>query len=434
MSYQPVYPNIESDFNIPVFADRNEPQQSDGNGISTSTLLIIPSAPTTDEWKYDFLKTPFNAECDFFDDWFNDGDDNINKNMNIYSYIDSCLRGVSQVIFVNNPITGLFFLTALGINNPMLCLSGLIGLMTSTSFSRCVLINKKPIRSGLYGYNGFLVGLAYTIFNINLINPEWIDVNDVIWKSTVDILSVVILSLFATLLNIFTNKYITSFTFPYHAIVWMAMIASFHSHEITPTTAIMPSTMPSYGIENGTMGSEMININIHYISNITNVMNISIWESALNGVSQIIFLDDMTSAILILLGIMISSRIMAISAFVGSLISTVVVYYLNIYNSDGNGNGKLSEGLWGYNSAIIAVCVAGMFIKLSFKSVAMALAFIIFGIIFQMAFVNIMSESLLPTLTFTSSVMASIAVSLADQLTGLEKPQIIVTPEINLVR
>ena len=86
-------------------------------------------------------------------------------------------------------------------------------------------------------------------------------------------------------------------------------------------------------------------------------------------------------AILILIGIAVSSRIVA---FLGSLLGTSSMYYINDeYDSQRNlVNEHIYIGLWGYNSAIIA----GMFIKLSFRSVVMTT---IFSIFVQSAIINL---------------------------------------------
>ena len=48
------------------------------------------------------------------------------------AFIDSCLRGVGQVCFMNNPVTGLGILVAMFIAEPWLGFAGALGVVVST--------------------------------------------------------------------------------------------------------------------------------------------------------------------------------------------------------------------------------------------------------------------------------------------------------------
>ena len=408
MANQSIYPDLNNETDQLFTNSNNLPQNS--VEIPIFTTNPTPTAPLSSEWEYDFFKTPFNGTYDSFS--------NYTKSNQFTEYIDTCLRGVSQVIFINNPLTGIFFLTAIGITDPKLCLFGMIGLMTSTLFSKIILIdnntNHETIKSGLYGYNGFLVGLAVDIFEskipliYNIQNNNNISALNLI---LIQCFMTIMLCILVSLVNIFLNKHIIGFTFPFHIISWCFLIAF----------------------------SDIENDDLIYQKTIwNNTISVSIWTSSLFGVSQILFIDNMIGSILILIGIAISSRIVAISAFLGSLLGTSIMYYINeyiLYNNINHNeiNKNISIGLWGYNSAIIAVCIAGMFIKLSLRSSLMAVIFILFSVIIQSVVINILSTYQLPPLTFTSSLLCSVVLSMSDQLNGLEKPSQITTPEKHLI-
>uniref|UniRef100_A0A6U1T7Q1 Urea transporter n=2 Tax=Vannella robusta TaxID=1487602 RepID=A0A6U1T7Q1_9EUKA len=79
-------------------------------------------------------------------------------------FVDIMLRGVGQVVLMNNPITGLFILAGLFYAGWWVTLCGVLGLIVSTSTAFLCAINPAAIRDGLHGYNGFLVGLALGTF------------------------------------------------------------------------------------------------------------------------------------------------------------------------------------------------------------------------------------------------------------------------------
>ena len=49
------------------------------------------------------------------------------------AFVDSCLRGVGQVVFMNNPITGLLILVAMFVGEAWLGFAGVLGLVVSTA-------------------------------------------------------------------------------------------------------------------------------------------------------------------------------------------------------------------------------------------------------------------------------------------------------------
>jgi urea transporter len=102
-----------------------------------------------------------------------------------------CLRGVSQVVLINNPVSGLIILVSLLLCPPAF-LFGSVGLTCGTATAKLLGFDRCPpphnpailwphhlsplpailcaghhselIRAGIYGYNGLLVGIAFTTF------------------------------------------------------------------------------------------------------------------------------------------------------------------------------------------------------------------------------------------------------------------------------
>src|SRR3954469_14824645 len=75
----------------------------------------------------------------------------------LLSFVDSCLRGVGQVCFMNNPITGLAILVAMFVAEAWLGFAGALGLVVSTLSAILIGMDRGAIRAGLFGFNGVLV-------------------------------------------------------------------------------------------------------------------------------------------------------------------------------------------------------------------------------------------------------------------------------------
>uniref|UniRef100_A0A3Q1ENH6 Urea transporter 1-like n=1 Tax=Acanthochromis polyacanthus TaxID=80966 RepID=A0A3Q1ENH6_9TELE len=83
----------------------------------------------------------------------------------VIQLLDCVFRGVAQVMFVNNPLSGLLIVIGLFLQNPWWALNGLLGTLVSTVSAFLLGQNREAISAGLYGYNGTLVGMLMAVFS-----------------------------------------------------------------------------------------------------------------------------------------------------------------------------------------------------------------------------------------------------------------------------
>ena len=84
--------------------------------------------------------------------------------------LDESLRGVGQVVFCNSPLTGGVLLGGLAVGDPWLATLGSLGTVSSTATARAIGLDASAVSAGLTGYNGCLVGCAFSVF---LGQPAW---------------------------------------------------------------------------------------------------------------------------------------------------------------------------------------------------------------------------------------------------------------------
>src|SRR5262245_48093990 len=87
----------------------------------------------------------------------------------ILRFVDINLRGIGQVMFQNNPLTGLFFLAAVAWGSyaagvPGVFVGGLVAVVTATLTAMWLRVDEDDLGAGLYGFNAYLVGLALPTF------------------------------------------------------------------------------------------------------------------------------------------------------------------------------------------------------------------------------------------------------------------------------
>src|SRR5215203_634821 len=84
-------------------------------------------------------------------------------------FVDITLRGAGQVMFQNNPLTGLLFLVGIfwgsyAAGMIEVGIGALVALVVATLMALAMDVDTDALRSGLYGFNGILVGAALPTF------------------------------------------------------------------------------------------------------------------------------------------------------------------------------------------------------------------------------------------------------------------------------
>ena len=73
-------------------------------------------------------------------------------------------RGIGQVMFQNNALSGLFMLIGIFLNSWQMGLLALLGNVMSNTAAYFSGYKQDDIKNGLYGFNGTLVGIAVGAF------------------------------------------------------------------------------------------------------------------------------------------------------------------------------------------------------------------------------------------------------------------------------
>ena len=80
-------------------------------------------------------------------------------------------RGIGQVMFQNNALSGIIMLIGIICNSWQLAILAVAGTVVGTIAASLLNYDKEDIRAGLYGFNGTLVGIAIGVFmEINIVS------------------------------------------------------------------------------------------------------------------------------------------------------------------------------------------------------------------------------------------------------------------------
>lgn len=269
-------------------------------------------------------------------------------------FVDYSLRSVGQVVFMNNPITGLAILVAVWVYSPWVGFAGTLGTVVANLVPFLLGLDRSLLRAGLHGYNGVLVGTGLATF----LTPHWSGAV-IGWIICVTIFSNVLL---VALGKVFLGSWqVPPFTLPFNFATLLFLVAALnfkHGHVGTAIAPHGPAVLGS-AVKTGLLATPTS----------ASVVTVgSVLNAIFRGIGQLFFADKLASGVIIIVGILVCSRIAGIFALVGSIFGMLTGLLL------GANGYSIYHGLWGFNSFDACLAIAGVFFVLTWKSGLLGIA------------------------------------------------------------
>lgn len=261
------------------------------------------------------------------------------------SFVDSSLRGVGQVIFLNDYKSGLVILGGLAIGDPYLAALAAAGTVSATAAAKSAGLDKNSFQDGLFGYNGCLVGCAVAVF----MSP--IPVQSLEYPHC---MLAITSGLATTLIGGAASPFVAAALKPAMGTVPQWTLAfNFVTLSMLLRTKPFADALPA-----GTP------------TPITSLSSEQLFHVALHapfkGISQIFVVDSSLSGAIILSGIALYSPGLAGHAILGSCIGAVSGVIMGA-----DAMSEIGIGLWGFNSALTSLGV-GVFFCPTKRAVALS--------------------------------------------------------------
>jgi urea transporter/Ca2+-binding EF-hand superfamily protein len=257
----------------------------------------------------------------------------------ILNFINATFRGIAQVIFVNNPLSGLLIWLAMMFQAPWMGLLALLGSASATAAAMAMKSNPFMVRDGIYGLNGLLIGAALGFFgqfgNGNW-NPAWFIATAVLAALTSVVMETVGLW--------FTTKFrVSPLGIPFNGVLLpFILIVSFVAQ---PFFDMGPPPPP---FATGAYDPSRLMQCFHV------------------GLAGVFFSDKPLSIALIMIGVAICTPIGALVALMGGIMYILAGLLLEAKPDE------LYLMIWGYNAVLTAVAIGGVFYTPTRLSVALA--------------------------------------------------------------
>ncbi|MFB7638319.1 urea transporter [Peribacillus butanolivorans] len=241
-----------------------------------------------------------------------------------FSFIVASLKGVSQVVLIENAVTGVAILLAITISNFVLGIIAFLSAIIGTLIGKIGGADKKSVNQGLFGYNSVLTGIALTVY---LNGPyQWI---------VALIGSAVAAILTATLMHMMKKTEIPILTLPFFILTWFILLASYRLEAFHLSTNLAPQSLANWTL------------------NISGKVN---WmEGSFKGIGQIFFLDNTLSGIILFIAIFLAGWKFGLYAILGNVASLLISYGL------GGEHQLIFMGLYGYNAILATLAVSVVF-------------------------------------------------------------------------
>ena len=286
-------------------------------------------------------------------------------------FLDINLRGVGQVMFQDNPLTGLIFLAAIAwgsftAGDPSIFFCGVLGLVAATLSAFWLRVDEATLRAGLCGYNGVLVGLALATF----LAP-----GPLLW------IYVLLGGAVSTIVNLGAANTLKPFgaptlTFPFVIVTWILLLATSGFAGLSgasppPGSETMPlETAPGVAAGLGAFAG-----------------------GVLLSISQVFLKASGVSALLLLIGLAVNSVAAAAFALGGAILAVLVAHAF------GAESDMVSRGLLGFSPVLTAVALGATFHKPGVRVAVYAALGVVFTVIAQAALNVALTPLAIPALT-----------------------------------
>lgn len=290
----------------------------------------------------------------------------------VLEYIDNTLRGCGQVIYMDNPLTGVLNFVAMfwgaytGGTTLSVAIGSVVGTLVSTVVAYPLRVERGALRMGLYGFNGMLVGAAI---------PTFLAPSPLMWAVLVfasAISTVVALAVG----NVFSTWKTPGFTFPFVLTTWIVMLTAYRFSGVEITGLPHAVLATQVGATTGAFGAyEFV-------------------RAALVSVAQVYFVDDPISGAIFLLALVVESRwctgLAAFGAVVGVACGLVM----------GADKNMIVHGLWGYSAVLTAPAIGCVFMKNNPGTLIYCAAATLFTVFVQGAIFTLGTTVGIPAFTF----------------------------------
>lgn len=288
----------------------------------------------------------------------------------VVRFLDINLRSVGQVMFQNNPLTGLLFLAAITWGSyeagvPQVAIAGTLAVIAANLMAQSLRVDKASLHAGLYGFNGILVGLALATF----LAP-----GPLLWVYVILGAAISVVVTLATT-NV-VRPWGSALTFPFVLTTWLLLLAT-HGF-----SGLFAMARPPDNVVTALQAQEG-----------NPLAFVDLLQGILQSISQVFLKGSNAAAILLLIGLAVNSLTAAAFALAGATLAIITAHFFGAESQ------LITDGLLGFSPVLTAIAVGTVFYQPSGRVAAYAALATVFTVIVQAALNVALTPFAIPALT-----------------------------------
>ncbi|MGB5136542.1 MAG: urea transporter [Prochlorococcaceae cyanobacterium] len=253
--------------------------------------------------------------------------------------LETALRSLSQVIFINNPVSGLLLLLALFWQSAAMGALSALGVAAATITARAIGCDRGARRNGIYGFNGALVGSAVGAF-ASVDGPAALLAWSVLVAAGAGLTTLLVEHQGRWLVR---HLGLPPLTLPFCLVTWLLLaVVMGWGHPalaLTEKVALSPAA-PQLS---------------------------TLLAGVVRGFGQVFLCPSLASGVLVLVAVAAASPLAALIGLAGGLASALTALTMAM------DPGALSLGLGSYNGVLTAIALGGTFYATTRSSLLVAL-------------------------------------------------------------
>jgi urea transporter len=288
----------------------------------------------------------------------------------VLRFVDITLRGIAQVMLQDNPLTGALFLVGIAWGSyaagvPRVAIAGVVAVVVATLTAKWLRVDEKALGSGLYGYNGALVGMALATF----LAPT-----PLLWVYVVLGAAVSVVAMLATA-NV-VKPWGGALTFPFVLVTWVLLLATYGFAGLTG------AALPAGSVVTAFQPYEASPLQV-----------IDLIQGVFKSISQVFLKASGVAALFLLAGLAVNSLAAAAFALGGAILAVATAHIL------GAESDMITGGLLGFSPVLTAIALGTVFYQPSWRVAAYTAVATIFTVITQAALNVALMPLAVPALT-----------------------------------
>jgi len=288
----------------------------------------------------------------------------------IVRFVDTNLRGIGQVMFQNNPLSGILFLAAIGWGSyaagaPRVAIAGLLAVVVATLTAQWLRVDEASLHSGLYGYNGILVGLALATF----LAP-----GALMWVYVVVGAAVSVVVMLGTANAV--KPWGSALTFPFVLTTWLLLLATYGF------SGLAGAALPAGNVVTAFQPYEASPLKL-----------IDLVHGMLLSISQVFLKGSVVAALLLIAGLAVNSLAAAAFAVAAAVLAVLTAHLFGAESE------LITGGLLGFSPVLTAIALGTVFYQPSLRVVVYTALATAFTVIVQAALNVALTPFAIPALT-----------------------------------